>query len=211
MIRNSFTNYFDLLLKFLSIAQKKEGNDAWLTHANTLINMKKWQALLDWCLKWTQSKPTDAIAWSILGDAYNRLNRYDEAILALYKSNNIDSNNATAWFTLGDAFSNLSRYDDAVWALNKSILIDPKNILAWRSLGIVYNRVKSFSSAIKAINNAIHIEPKDSIAWYILGNAQASSGNLSAAMCTARELRRLDAQKANDLFNLIETQRHSAR
>jgi cytochrome c-type biogenesis protein CcmH/NrfG len=192
----------DLLAKFLSTDKSNEGQG--LTRTDILINKQNWEALLDSYRERTQSEPHNAIAWFKLGDAYNRLNRYEDAILPLYKSTSIDPKNADAWFSLGSAYNQLNRYDDATDALHKSVRIDPKNIFAWRTLGSAYIQLKRYSSAILALHKSILVEPKDAAAWYLLGNAYVLSGNHAAALEAARELRRLDTSRADHLFNLIE-------
>jgi tetratricopeptide (TPR) repeat protein len=205
MTRKGFSKFFhDLLAKFLPAENPDEGQGPWLSQARALIRKQDWQALLDWCREWTQSEAEDAIAWFGLGDAYNRLTRYEDAIYPLFKSTSIDPNNADVWFSFGYAYHQLKRYGESIDALHKSVRIDPKNILAWRTLGFAYIQVKHYDSAILALQKSISIEPKDAIAWYTLGSAYVLSGKRTAAMDTARELRRLDTSRANNLFKLIE-------
>jgi len=206
MARKGFVKFFDdLLAKFLSANKPNSGQELALTRAEALIQIKDWQALLAWCRQWTENDPNDAIAWFSLGDAYKRLNRYNDATMALYKSISVDPNNASVWFSLGDAYGRQSRYEDAIEALHKATRINPNHIAAWRNLGSTYNQLKRHKFAIEALNKAILIEPKDALAWYLLGNAYYLSGNITAALAAARELRRLDPPKADKLFTLIET------
>ncbi|MCG6535493.1 MAG: tetratricopeptide repeat protein, partial [Syntrophales bacterium LBB04] len=105
MTRKKFSKFLDyLLVKFLSTDKPNEGQGQWLRRADALRPMQNWQALLDWCREWTKSIPQDAVAWFNLGDAYNRLNRCDDAILALRKAVRIEPKDATAWYLLGNAY-----------------------------------------------------------------------------------------------------------
>jgi Flp pilus assembly protein TadD len=49
----------------------------------------------------------------------------------------------------------------------------------------------------------LRIDPKDAEAWFGLAIAYAISGNRTAALEAIQELRRLDPEQADKLFNII--------
>ncbi len=68
---------------------------------------------------------------------------------------------------------------------------------------MAYQKLKRYNDAIKADRRAIRIDPKYADAWFCLGGAYFFSGNRTAALGADRELRRLDATMADELFNLV--------
>jgi len=68
----------------------------------------------------------------------------------------------------------------------------------------LYNELcKRYNEEIEALRQAIRINPENADTWYVLALAYALSGNQTAALNAVRELRRLDPEHANELFNMI--------
>ena len=76
----------------------------WKKRAIALEQIKDWQGLLDWCLKWTRSEPENARAWEDLGYAHHNLKRYNDAIEAYRQAIRINPELAAAWSNLGYAY-----------------------------------------------------------------------------------------------------------
>ena len=98
----------------------------WGKRAFALENLKDWQRFLDWCRKWTKSEPEDTCAWYTLGVAYDKLNRYNDAIEAYRQALRINPEDADAWYNLGLAYGNLNRYNDAIEAFRQALRINPE-------------------------------------------------------------------------------------
>ncbi len=176
----------------------------WFKRATALLQSKNWQGLLDWCRKWTKSDPENANAWFGLGNAYEGLKRYVDAIEAYRQAVRIDPDDADTWNSLGCAYDTLKRYDDAIKAYRQATRNDSKMaFIYWYNLGNTYNTLNRYDDAIDAYRQALRIEPGFDYTWYALGITYFDSGNRSAALDVVRELRCLDPEKADKLFNLI--------
>jgi hypothetical protein len=77
----------------------------WLDGYTVLENAEDWKGLLDWCKKWTKSKPENPTAWQSLGNVYVHLNRYNEAIEVFRQAISLDPADAFSWYYLGLAYS----------------------------------------------------------------------------------------------------------
>ncbi|MEO1404045.1 MAG: tetratricopeptide repeat protein, partial [Cyanobacteria bacterium J06635_1] len=66
----------------------------------------------------------------MLGNTYNDLKRYDEAISAYEKAIELDPDDATAHYNLGNTYKALKRYDEAISAYEKAIELDPDDATA---------------------------------------------------------------------------------
>jgi len=175
------------------------GEDSWTEWEKRTIalrQMQDWQGLLDWCRKWTKSEPENAEAWRSLGNAYNNLNRYYNAIKAYLQAIRIDPEDGNAWYGLGGAYEFLNRDNDAVEAYRQALRIDPEDAYAWFCLGIAYNNLNRFNDAIEPLRQAIRINPEYAGAWFTLGNAYYNLKRYNDAIEAFRQAIRIDPEDA---------------
>ncbi|MGA8571377.1 MAG: trypsin-like peptidase domain-containing protein [Desulfobaccales bacterium] len=114
--------------------------------------------------------------------------------------------NPYAPFYLGIAYDGLGRYGDAIVAFKEAVRLKP-SAEAWNSLGNSYVRLAFYRSSIGCYQEAIKLEPDSAPAWWGLGNSYARTGNRTAALEAAKELRKYNSQKADELLNFIMKQR----
>jgi cytochrome c-type biogenesis protein CcmH/NrfG len=98
----------------------------WMKRADALEQMKDWQGLLDWCLKWTKSEPKNAVAWGYLGNTYDNLKRYNDAIEAYRQSIRINPEDAEAWYMLGCVYLFSGNRAAALEVVQKLRRLDPE-------------------------------------------------------------------------------------
>ncbi len=195
--------------KRVSALRAKEGttdqspDTGWSKRVDALEAAQDWQGLLEWCRKWTKSEPENVVAWGTLGEAYGRLNRYDDAVEAYRQIIKIAPEFALPWESLGGEYLHLYRYNDAVEAYQQAIKIDPEVPGVWLNLGSAYDGLKRYDDAIQAYRQAIKIDPEFAPAWSNLGLTYSHSGNRTAALDALRELRRLDPAMADELLDKI--------
>ncbi|MCX5818469.1 MAG: tetratricopeptide repeat-containing serine protease family protein [Deltaproteobacteria bacterium] len=169
----------------------------WMKRANALQQMKDWQGMLDWCLKWTKNEPENSWAWYGLGHAYENLNSYNEAIEANRQAIRINPELANAWFNLGVAYHRLNRYNEAIEVYRQAIRINPKDAEAWISLGITYNELKRYDEAIEAYRQGLRINPEYAAnAWFGLGVAYHKLNRWNDAIEAYRQGLRISPEDA---------------
>jgi len=125
-----------------SIDSENHGKTEWGECLAGLIKKEDWNALLDWCKKWTKSEPENALAWHNLGIAYAKLKRYDDAINAYREAVRLNPDKFYIWVDLGNTYKHLKRYDDAVNAYREAVRINPEHTSTW-----------CFSEALTAASN----------------------------------------------------------
>jgi tetratricopeptide (TPR) repeat protein len=170
----------------------------WVKRTTALEELKDWQALLDWCRKWTKSESKNALAWGGLGIAYDNLNRYNDAIEAYRQSLRIDPENAAVWYFLGGAYFNLKRYNDAIDAYRQVLRINPEYPNAWYNLRVTYSNSKlgRYDDAIEAFRQALRIDPKYAEAWNDLGRAYLILKRYNDAIEAYSQSLRIDPENA---------------
>jgi hypothetical protein len=109
---------------------------------------------------------------------------------------------STALYFLGVAGRNLKQHAEAIASFRQALGMDPKNATAWFELGVTYSSLKRHNEAIESYRHALLVKPEFTAAWINLGVTYALSGNQTAAMDVARELRRLDPPSADMLMKM---------
>jgi tetratricopeptide (TPR) repeat protein len=119
---------------------------------------------------------SDSLNFTILGDAYFKLNRLDEAIQALEKAHSMKSDNASITDSLGrvyrqkgtDALSG-KQYPLAIQALLKAKDYNPKDGYVYYNLAEAYLFQKNYAEAEKALTQALTLIPKSAEVYGRMG------------------------------------------
>ncbi|MGB7581818.1 MAG: tetratricopeptide repeat protein [Sedimentisphaerales bacterium] len=147
-------------------------------------------------------KPDYALAYINLGVAYNNLGRYQDAIETYKQVIRIKPDYAEAYFNLGIAYGELGRQQDEIEAYKQAIRIKPDYAEAYINLGITCYKLGRYQDAIETYK-LIRIKPDYAEAHYHLGVAYLVTGDRNSALEEYKILKTLDAEKANELFKLI--------
>ena len=148
-------------------------------------------------------RPDFAEAHSNLGAVYGKVGRWEDAIESCKQAIRIQSDFAEAHSNLGFAYGNLGRYQDAIEAYKQAIRINPDYAEAHCNLGAAYGKLGRWQEGIESCKQAIRIKPDFVLAHYNLGVTYLVAGNKGLALEEYKILKTLDAEKANELFKLI--------
>jgi tetratricopeptide (TPR) repeat protein len=154
-----------------------------------------------------RENPDDAEAHFGLGYAYGDAANWREAIASFKQAIKLDPDNdamgALAHFGLCSAYFNLGMYKEAIESGKQAIRIDPDYRGAHAGLGIAYGSLGMHKESIEPFKQAIRIDPDNVAAHTALGIAYYSLGDKSSALEQYKILKKLDAEMADLLFNLI--------
>ena len=116
--------------------------------------------------------PNRAIVLSRLGEAYESMNKWQDAADTYQKSIALKPDVAANYNNLGNDLAKLGKVDDARAAYQKYVDLDPANAaLAWRNFGIVLYQANRMKEAIEPLQKATTLDPKNAQAWLLLGIA----------------------------------------
>jgi tetratricopeptide (TPR) repeat protein len=127
-------------------------------------------------------KPDDqALMWTILGNAYDELDEYEESVKAHKKSLELDANSHETWTNLGATYRHMKEYDKAESAYQESLKLSPDYPEAHASLGALYIYQGKNEEAIKSLERAIELDPGLAIARSNIAYAYAIAGRFDEA------------------------------
>jgi len=150
-------------------------------------------------------KPNDADAHLILGSAYAKLGRLQDAIPEYNEAIRLRPNFAAAHYNLGIALGNLGRFADAEVEFKQVIRLTPDFTEAHYGLGAVYGKTGRPKDAVPEFKEAIRLSPDSAQAHYGLGLAYSDLGNMAAASEEYNILKKLDAALADMLNKRINS------
>jgi hypothetical protein len=132
----------------------------WFDRAKALEKARDWLGVIAHCRQWTQAEPSNALAWTSLGVAYAKLDRYREAIEASWKALRIKPDDADAWINLGFASANLGRYRESIEAYREALRLKPDDANAWNGLASAYALSGNRSAALEAVKELRRFDPQ---------------------------------------------------
>lgn len=147
--------------------------------------------------------PNYAEVYNSIGIAYGRLGRYTEEVEACKQATRIRPDYAEAYYNLGNTYGKTGSYQNAVEAYKSAIRAKPDYAMAHNNLGNTLSLLGLYQEAIEAYKQVIQFKPDYSGAYYNLGTVYLLVGDKDSALKEYEILKKLDAEKANKLFNLI--------
>jgi cytochrome c-type biogenesis protein CcmH/NrfG len=108
----------------------------------------------------TQANPTNANAWTELGNAYFDSKQFEKSISAYKKSLELNPNNASVWTDLGVMYRRNGKPDEAIKAFDQAIAVDPKHEVSRLNKGIVLlHDLNDINGAIQAWEGLLEVNP----------------------------------------------------
>jgi protein O-mannosyl-transferase len=162
-----------------------------------------WRDSISLCEYMLSKAPKVPLLYFNLGAAYGSLGRQQDEIEAYKQAIKIKPDYAEAYYNLGIACEELGRRQEAVEAYKQAIRTKPDYMDAHINLGVAYYRLGRYQDAVEPYKQAIKIKPNFVLAHFNLGVAYSVIGDKEAALEEYKILKTLDAEKANELFKLI--------
>lgn len=157
---------------------------------------QNWDGLLRLTQNWTAKRPDNGDAWSSLGEAYNKLGHYQEAVSAEQRALLLKPGDDTVWERLGVAYDGLGKYDKAISSELKAIQLkrdDPDPLL---SLGNTFVHLRRYDLATEAHLKAVQVSPTYRRAWLALGFDYCAQNQRANAILVYRKLQKFAAADA---------------
>jgi TonB family protein len=130
----------------------------------------------------TARDPHNSSAFNDLGRAYLFLNELPQAVVALRKATEVNSEDIYAFNNLGLALMREKKFDEALPAFKKQLEINPQDRYVHPNLGRLYLQTKEYEKAAAEFEIAAQASPDDAHIQADLGRAYAGAKQPEKAM-----------------------------
>jgi len=158
--------------------------------------VRTWTRNIDWqsnhnlWVNTCQVSPNSHNAWNNIGDDYDKLKEYENAIKGFTQSTIVKPNYADAFHNRGNIFFKVGRYDMARESYQSAIKYNPGLAQTYMSLIQVDMMDKRPEAALEDALMATKVMPDNPQTWYVLGVVQSQLGkNVEAQVSMQKSLR----------------------
>ena len=121
------------------------------------------------------------IVHTCLGNAYNELDRFEEAIAQHKKALDVNPKFHKAWVNLGICHRLTGKFDEAEKCYKKALELKPDYAELWASMGALYIHQGKYDEAVKVLRKSVSLDKNVAVAWSNLSLALASVGDFDEA------------------------------
>jgi tetratricopeptide (TPR) repeat protein len=136
--------------------------------------------------------PSYAPAHLLLGTAYSRTDKFDDAVEPLKKAAELDPKSADAYSELGRVYNNEKKFSEAEQSLTKAIELAPTSYDAQYQLGRACFAQQRPQEAQPHVAAALKADPNSAEAHILMGNVMLRMRNADGALSEYKEALRLD-------------------
>ncbi|MEK0191909.1 tetratricopeptide repeat protein [Microcoleus anatoxicus] len=174
-----------------------ENEESFLSFSNENLKQaeKKYQEVLRW-------EPENADAWLHLGTLYYMKEQYQDALLLLIKSIEIDPLKTIRHYNLGVVLEAVGDRVQAIRAYQEAIKLDPQNIQAYNNLGNILAQAGEIEQAESVYRQAIAANPEHFGGYLNLGNILMLQQQIDLAIAAYETALRLQPRYPDILNNL---------
>ena len=105
-----------------------------------------------------EATPDKARLWNALGMMAAENARYDDALMALFRSAELQPFHGT-WFNIGLICDRLGKHTETVCAYENAVRLDPGHVKALNNLASAYGRVGRYDDAVATYQAALVVDP----------------------------------------------------
>jgi Flp pilus assembly protein TadD len=148
------------------------------------------------------ARPSSAEPYLTLGEAYRKLRRTDDAIVAYRNALARAPNRAPAYVALAEL---LTGTGEAVKLVEQALKQLPANTSLLNSLSVLYARQERFDDALGLLSKALQIDPDDPLSWLNLGVCLQAKRDGKGAEAAYRQalLLQPDLTRARNYLTLV--------
>ncbi len=139
---------------------------------------------------------------TVIGTAFFRLKKYDNAINNYDKAIEIDPKNALGWNNKGTALNTQGRYEEAIHYYDRALEIDPEFADPWNGKGTALKFQGRYEEAIHYYDRALEIDPEYVDAWSNMGLAFSDLGRYEEAIFCFNRALEIDPNHGNAWNNM---------
>jgi len=149
-----------------------------------------------------ENQQTSFDVYKLMGDAYHKIERFDEAISAYNKAERFNVGNSELYVHRGAAKISTGQLNAALSDLNKALELDSRNTKALYYRGTVNYLLFKNKAAIKDYSLCIEIDQNHAAAWYMRGASRGEIQQFKGAISDYAKAYDIDPSLEQALFNI---------
>jgi len=185
----------------------------YITKGDEFYERKDFIAAIEEYTKATKKEPNNIMAFQRRGNAYERIEKYNEMIkdadisLTLQPMVNIFGKvynlHISAYAMKAKALLKLKKYEEAETECLKALEIDPISTIIYRELARIYEVTGNYREAVKSLTKAISIEPDVEINFWLRGDIYKIAGKYEKAIKDYKTVMVLDPDDSKYMKDCI--------
>lgn len=138
---------------------------------NWFVEQGKTRKAIPYFQKARENEPESKFAFTLLADAYKKLDNVEKEIEILQAAVAKYPQDAQMLNWLGYTYAeNETNLDEAIKILQKAVKLDSGNVYIWDSLAWAYYQKSNYNKALKSMQPVLKSKAQDSVVSYHLGN-----------------------------------------
>lgn len=181
-------NFYDQVIEI-----EPDNAEAWFCKGTILAGKGELKQAVDCYARSAQNAGARApLPLYNMGNALQKLDRFEEAIEAFEKALKIDPTMCDAWINRGRLLDDLGHHEEAIQSYDISLEIDPNDAMAWTNRGNSFRALENFKEGLASYANALQLDPSDFKALLGAAVCYAHLGDTKKALEMFTELEQLD-------------------
>jgi TonB family protein len=152
---------------------------------------------IEYYKKKTKEDPQSPQTHMMLGQAYVKAKRNQEAIEVFNHAIILNPNLAEAHYQLGSAYLDQGKLNEAIATLKKVIGLNSNHAMAHHSLGAAYSRLGREEDAALEFKEALRQDPDNTETHFLLGHSYFSTGKYEEAIKELKQLPPIEPYTSN--------------
>lgn len=181
-----------------------DNGDAWLLKGLALSASGRFREAVESLKKGLGLKPKEAVlGWRWLGDVYESLRLYPEAIAAYREALLLSPNDAWVRTQLGIALKDNLQLEEAVKVFEKLRQEFPEDPLPWRQVGYVYAYLAQPDKAIPAYEKSLGLDARQPKVWAALMETYHLADRMDDVKRSYQKLQAIDQTWADYAYKRV--------
>jgi len=157
---------------------------------------------LNSAIKLDKSRSFQAPAYSLLGEIYMEMGRYEESAAAYAKATQLDRSSFNDFFSLGKVYEAMKQFPSAAHAYARACGIDRNHLEAHISAAKCYYKIKDYDRALSYGRGAERIDPDVSEVQNMLGEIYVLKKDYEQAIHSYKRSLEIDGHNPDVMVSL---------
>ena len=158
------------------------------------------EACITFFRNFTNEQPYSSVSWYNLGNAFAKLERYDESNQALDLAIAIDERFSSAYFSKARNLLIGSKFEEAVACYEETLVFDGPQAITFSFIGECYEKMERFEQALISYDQSISLDPEWVDAWIGRGVVMDMQDRIPEAVASLLHAVRISPDNPDALY-----------